>query len=153
MLCSNEVSIEILSPLNQQAAKQFVLQLLSELDNTSVDEALYNKSIEKFFGSAKSVVYVAQYEGEYIGVITAIESIAIYSQGAYGVIQELFVSPKARSLLVGESLLNAMKHHAVKAEWSRLEVTTPDPTKWARTVSFYKRYGFEEIGFRMKLKL
>ena len=151
MSYSNELSIEILSPMNRIFAKQMVLQLLSELDNTNVDETLYSKSVDDFLEDSKSVVYVAKYKGKYIGVITAIESIAIYSQGSYGVIQELFVLPEARSLSVGERLMNAMKNHAIKAAWSRLEVTTPAPSEWPRTVSFYKRLGFEEIGFRMKL--
>ena len=148
---SNKLSIEILSTINRIFAKQFVLQLLSELDNTSVDETLYNQSIDKFFEDSKSVVYLAKYEGEYIGVITAIESIAIYSQGNYGVIQELFVLPTARSLSVGEHLIEAMKKHAITANWSRLEVTTPAPEDWPRTIAFYTRQGFEQIGYRMKL--
>lgn len=146
----DEVAIEVLSSVNRTAAKQFVLQLLMELDNKAIDETVYESSIHEFFDNTKSVVYVAKHNDKYIGVLTAVESIAIYSQGAYGVIQELFVLPEARSLAVGEHLMDAMKQHAKNKGWRRLEVTTPNPTDWPRTVAFYKRHGFEEIGFRMK---
>ena len=148
---SEQLSIEFLSQHNRNAIKTLVLQLLLELDNTQIDETLYGKSIDTFLEDPKSVVYVAKYKGKYIGVITAIESIAIYSQGNYGVIQELYVSPVARSLSIGENLINAIKKHAKEVGWSRLEVTTPAPSEWARTVLFYKNQGFEEIGYRLKL--
>ena len=151
MAHSTELSIEILSHNNRIAIKPLVIQLLSELDNTIIEDTFYSKSIDTFLEDPKSVVYVAKYNGKYIGVITAIESIAIYSQGNYGVIQELFVLPAARSLSVGEKLINTLKNHAKKVKWKRLEVTTPAPSEWARTVSFYKKHGFEEIGLRMKL--
>lgn len=104
---------------------------------------------------SKKVYYVflarERNTGEAIGFISLYESYALYSEGAYGTIPELYVRPEFRSGSVGASLLQRAKAFAVSKNWKRLEVTTPPIPEFDRTLSFYESNGFEISGGR-KLK-
>lgn len=88
---------------------------------------------------------------EAIGFISLYESYALYSEGAYGTIPELYVRPEYRSGSIGASLLKRAKEFAVSKNWKRLEVTTPPIPEFDRTLSFYESNGFEISGGK-KLK-
>jgi len=91
--------------------------------------------------------------GDALGVLTLHECAAIYAGGRFGEISELFVSPLARSEGVGPELLKEAIRFGQAREWRRLEVGAPDVPRWNRTVSFYLRNGFEEVGLRLKYLL
>lgn len=86
-----------------------------------------------------------------IGFISMYESYALYAEGAYGTIPELYVRPGYRSHNVGKQLIIAAKEFARQRAWKRLEVTTPPLPEFDRTLSFYEQNGFEISGGR-KLK-
>lgn len=86
---------------------------------------------------------------EAVGVLTIVESIALYAGGRIGVINELYVIPAYRSEGVGKLLLDAAKELAEQRGWERLEVTTPGED-YAKTLRFYEREGFMPIGPRYK---
>lgn len=86
---------------------------------------------------------------EAVGVLTIVESIALYAGGRIGVINELYVIPAFRSEGVGKLLLDAAKELAEQRGWERLEVTTPGED-YAKTLRFYEREGFLPIGPRYK---
>lgn len=86
---------------------------------------------------------------EAVGVLTIVESIALYAGGRIGVINELYVIPAYRSEGVGKLLLDAAKELAEQRGWERLEVTTPGED-YAKTLRFYEREGFLPIGPRYK---
>lgn len=94
--------------------------------------------------------FLAFKDKECVGVLTIYEAMALYASGTFGIIQELYVASKVRSEGVGEQLIVAAKKHGKKYGWNNLEVGTPNPEIWNRTISFYKRLGFTEIGFRLK---
>jgi GNAT superfamily N-acetyltransferase len=87
-----------------------------------------------------------------VGFVSMYESYALYSEGAYGTIPELFVRPKWRSEMVGKALLQKAVDFAASRDWKRLEVTTPPLPEFDRTLEFYKSNGFEVSGGR-KLKV
>ncbi|UFS63465.1 GNAT family N-acetyltransferase [Sulfurimonas sp. HSL-3221] len=89
--------------------------------------------------------------GEAIGFISLYESYALYTEGAYGTIPELYVRPAYRSMGVGVALLQRAKDFAAARGWKRLEVTTPPLPEFDRTLAFYERNTFEISGGR-KLK-
>lgn len=79
------------------------------------------------------------------------ESYALYAEGAYGTIPELYIRPEYRSLNIGKYLLEKTKKFATSKNWKRLEVTTPPLPQFDRTLSFYENNSFEIAGGR-KLK-
>lgn len=96
-------------------------------------------------------VFMAKHNDDFIGFISMYESYALYAEGAYGTIPELYVKQKYRSLNVGKKLLAEAKKFALLRKWKRLEVTTPPLPHFDRTLHFYESNNFEISGGR-KLK-
>lgn len=87
-----------------------------------------------------------------IGFVALCESHALYAEGAFGIIQELYVEPAYRSQQVGKRLIEAAVDHGRDRGWKRLEVCTPPLPAFAGTIQFYERQRFEITGGR-KMKL
>lgn len=85
-----------------------------------------------------------------VGVLMLNECAAIYAGGRFGEISELYVKPEYRSRKVASKLVDAAITFAAKRAWTRLEVGAPDQPAWNRTLSFYLREGFAEVGPRLK---
>jgi GNAT superfamily N-acetyltransferase len=90
--------------------------------------------------------------GAEAGFIALTESHALYAEGAFGLIPELYVRPRYRSHGVGGMLLGAALAFGRSRGWKRLEVTTPPLPEFDRALRFYERQGFAVTGGR-KLKL
>jgi len=86
-----------------------------------------------------------------VGFVSLYESYALYSEGAYGTIPELYVRPDFRSENIGKELLDRVIKFAAYKNWRRLEVTTPPLPQFDRTLQFYESNGFMVSGGR-KLK-
>lgn len=89
-----------------------------------------------------------------VGFLALVESRALYAEGTFGTIPELYVRPAFRSCQVGAALLAEAKGLSHTKRWTRLEVTTPPLPQFDRTLAFYERQGFGISGGRkMKLSL
>ena len=87
-----------------------------------------------------------------VGFVSLYESYALYSEGAYGTIPELYVRPNYRSENIGKELLDSAMKFAIDRNWRRLEVTTPPLPQFVKTLEFYESNGFVVTGGR-KLKV
>jgi GNAT superfamily N-acetyltransferase len=87
-----------------------------------------------------------------VGFLALTENRALYAEGAFGTIPELYVKPAFRSSRTGATLLAEAKRVARSEGWMRLEVTTPPLPQFDRTLTFYEREGFSISGGR-KMKL
>jgi len=85
---------------------------------------------------------------EAVGFAAIYESRALYAEGTFGTIPELYVRAHARSTGVGARLMAEVKRYAKTRGWKRLEVTTPPLPQFERTKSFYEREGFAVAGGR-----
>jgi len=92
-------------------------------------------------------------DGAVAGLLTLLESFAIYAGGAYGVINEMYVAPGRRSAGVGAALIEAAAAYARGRGWSRLDVTAPGSPRWLRTRRFYESRGFRFTGPKLKRHL
>ena len=102
-------------------------------------------------GEAKVWALLAETDdGEAVGVLMLNECAAIYAGGAFGEITELYVVPKQRASGTGAKLIAAAEDFARARGWPRLEVGAPDQPRWSRTLVFYRRNGFEEVGPRLR---
>ena len=130
-----------------------VVRLLSELDGAEVEaEPCLQACIEMFDQHPDTFAGFLAFDAhqQCVGAITVSESFSIYAGGRMGIIQELYVLPEYRSNHIGSKLIREVENLARTRGWRRLEVGAPNPAKWERTVSFYKREGFVEIGPRLK---
>lgn len=88
-----------------------------------------------------------------VGAMTLNECAAIYAGGKFGEISELYVRPENRSQGIAGQLLKHALAEACNRGWKRLEVGAPEQPAWHRTLNFYLRNGFAEIGPRLRLLL
>lgn len=134
-------------------------ELLSEIMDAigiqafNFDRAETTSRLAEFVDQEKYFVFIARSEqGNPAGFIALHESCALYAEGAFGTIPELYVFPQYRSNTLGFHLVDQAKEFGVSRGWTRLEVTTPPLPQFDRTFAFYEREGFSISGGR-KLKV
>jgi len=109
--------------------------------------------LKDFIDREKYFVFVARSgTGSPIGFIALYESYALYAEGAFGTIPELYVRPEHRKNGFGLQLVSQAKSFGASRNWTRLEVTTPPLPQFDKTLAFYEREGFAISGGR-KLKV
>jgi GNAT superfamily N-acetyltransferase len=135
--------------------EDMISELLKELDGKKFNMKLPKADVKKWILNDMYIVFIAEYEKnkEPVGLITITETRSIYADGVFGVIQEFYVKPKFRSQHIGKKLLDHAITYGQAHGWRRLEVGTPDKTYWERSVHFYLKNGFLEIGPRLKFIL
>jgi len=108
-----------------------------------------------FLDREKYFVFIARTDtGRPAGFISLYESYALYAEGAFGTIPELYVSAQYRSSELGLRLVSQAKAFALSRGWSLLEVTTPPLPQFDRTLKFYERGGFVVTGgCKLKFRL
>lgn len=134
-------------------------ELLNEIMNTIGVQA-FNFDLEEttnrlkdFLNRDKYFVFVARVDGgSLIGFVALYESYALYAEGSFGTMPELYVRPEFRSNHVGLRLVSQAKFFGTSRGWKRLEVTTPPIPQFDKTLAFYEREGFAISGGR-KLKV
>lgn len=141
-------------PEDAKGIAMLINNLFKEIDHRMPDfgesqiENLYKNELKE-----RLIIFLAEDENKNCsGVITVTEGVALYTKGRFGVINELYILPEYRSEGLGKLLIEEVKKNARKKGWTRIEVTTPDRSHWKRTVDFYEREGFIEIGPRLKFE-
>jgi GNAT superfamily N-acetyltransferase len=115
------------------------------------DETL--ERIKTLIAEDKYWVFIALDNNNHpIGFVSLYESYALYAEGAYGTLPELYVRPSYRSQNIGKELLEKAVNFAQQRHWKQLEVTTPPIPEFSRTLQFYRENSFQIMGGR-KLKL
>ena len=143
---ANEVAIMVGELLHEIMNAIGIQAFHFDLDETTV-------RLTDFIEHEKYFVFIAKdMEADPVGFITLYESYALYAEGAFGTIPELYVRPKFRSQDIGHHLVEQAKAFGDSRGWKRLEVTTPPLPQFDRTLSFYERDGFAITGGR-KLKI
>jgi GNAT superfamily N-acetyltransferase len=154
------IRIDAAQPDDAPAIAPLVGALLDEIMQAIGAQAFHFNLVETtarlqaFIEQGHYHVLVARCESEpgIIGFATLYESFALYAEGAFGTLAELYVSPAHRSHGIGTQLIDAAKSLAQDKAWKRLEVTTPPLPQFDRTLAFYEREGFSVAGGK-KLKL
>ena len=151
--------IEIIKATNKDSFDLSIMtgELLQEImDKINIKAFNFNqeetqKRAEELISKELYFVFIAKDKNKSIGFISMYESYALYAEGAYGTIPELYIRPEYRSLNIGKLLLEKAKEFSISKNWKRLEVTTPPLPQFDRTLSFYENNSFEIAGGR-KLK-
>lgn len=147
-------------PENAPAVATLVGELLHEIMSAigerafSFDPAATTLRTRDFLAREKYFVFLATDEksGAEVGFVALCESYALYAEGCYGTIPELYVRSGHRSQGIGERLLGEARGFGRRRGWKRLEVTTPPLPQFERALRFYEREGFRITGGR-KLRI
>lgn len=128
-------------------------ELLNEI-MSAIGVSVFNFNLDEttarlieFIGREKYYVFVARSRSlSPAGFIALYESYALYAEGAFGTIPELYVRPAYRTNKLGLHLVSQAKSFGALRGWTRLEVTTPPLPQFDRTLAFYEREGFAISG-------
>lgn len=143
---ANEVAIMVGELLTEIMNAIGIQAFNFDLDETTA-------RLKDFISQEKYFVFVARSNSvNPAGFIALYESYALYAEGAFGTIPELYVRPEYRTNKLGLHLVSQAKSFGVSRGWTRLEVTTPPLPQFDRTLAFYEREGFAISGGR-KLKV
>jgi GNAT superfamily N-acetyltransferase len=130
-----------------------VSELLLELGGTPPSRPALQQAAQALIDDpAAGVLLVAENEDEIVGVLGVSWQFAMRVPGRYGLIQELWVSPRWRAKAIGSDLLTALFELAREQGVARLEVGLPSVRfpHLTATESFYLNNGFTTIGTRMR---
>ena len=131
--------------------KEIMLAIGEQAFNFDVAETV--SRLGDFLDRGKYFVFVARSaQGEAAGFIALYESYALYAEGVFGAIPELYVRPEFRNRGLGLRLVSEAKSFGAVRSWKRLEVTTPPLPQFQGALEFYEREGFAVTGGR-KLKV
>jgi GNAT superfamily N-acetyltransferase len=142
-----------------QSLAVLVGELLAEITH-AIGHQAFNFNLEETFSRLKDFIDQEKYfvfaafnnNEDPIGIITLYEGYALYTEGIFGTIPELYVKPEYRSTGVGFQLVSQAKSFGQSKGWKRLEVSTPPLPQFEKTLAFYEREGFAITGGR-KLKI
>jgi GNAT superfamily N-acetyltransferase len=148
-----EIQIHKLGSDDAEAIFEWVTRLLTELGEEG--EELGTSNTKRVLKAWKEIenrycAFVAYEDQNIIGICTLMESFAIYANGNYGIIDEMYVDPDYRSLGVGARLISAVVEYGRQKSWARIDVTAPENERWSRTRAFYEKEGFIFTGPKLK---
>ena len=152
-----QVQIERLTVGEAPVVFDWVVRLLAELgeEGDELGTLAEQKVLSAWQESPDHFhVFVAKNDSrEIIGILTLAEAFAIYANGNYGIINEMYVAPQFRSVGVGAVLVDAAKEFGKQKGWARIDVTAPESERWDRTRRFYEKQGFVFTGPKLKFLL
>lgn len=150
----DEILIRKVGTADRISVGKLAWALLSELYPEMYDADQLQASVDDILGRSSGVcVYIAEDNGVAVGLVTLNSCASIYALGDFGEISELYVDPRFRSTGLGVRLIRTAVDFGVSEGWTMLEVGAPDTPRWQRTVDFYKKCGFEEVGPRLYFPL
>ena len=150
-MAASDLAIRVADRADAALVAGFVHGLLSELaPDADLSLAEIGRTTDALIGE-EDLTGLLAFRGEHpVGLLMVNVCMAIYAGGRFGEITELYVDPAERSGGVASALVEAACAMARARGWRRLEVGAPDQPAWRRTLAFYLREGFVEVGPRLK---
>ncbi|TXH73589.1 GNAT family N-acetyltransferase [Thiobacillus sp.] len=130
---------------------ELLVEIMNAIDTRAFNFNLQETTarLEAYLANGTYVVFVARpANGDPVGFVALCECHALYAEGAFGTIPELYVRPAYRTRRLGMRLVSEAKAYGTARGWKRLEVTTPPLPQFDRTLAFYVREGFSVAGGR-----
>lgn len=151
------VRIERLTTADASIVFEWVVRLLRELgeEEKELGELAHARVLEAWSRRADHFFVLAARGdgGQILGVLTLSVTFAIYANGEYGVIDEMYVDPRFRSAGIGARLVEEAVDIGRGLGWTRIDVTAPESERWSRTRRFYESIGFEFTGPKLRKRL
>ena len=154
------IHIEIAYSDDAESLTALVNELLEEImqltgnNYFNIDRNATSARAQAFIEKGSYFAFIARNTNtaQGLGFISLSECYALYTEGIYGTIPELFVKQEHRTKGIGKMLIAEAVQFAKSKGWARLEVTTPPIPPFEETLLFYETNGFRVTGGK-KLKL
>lgn len=143
------ISFRIADEADTRIVSELLGELFEEVGHSPTASEIADIFLQIDSDNFHSTLLALDEDQDVVGVLTIVETLALYAGGRIGVVNELYVVPAYRSEGVGKMLLDEAKSLAEERGWVRLEVTTPGED-YPKTLRFYEREGFMAIGPRYK---
>ena len=148
------IHIEIAISEDAESLTDLVNELLEEIMKLTgnkyftIDRNATSARAQAFIEKGSYFAFMARNAktDEDLGFLTLSECYALYTEGIYGIIPELFVKQEHRAQGIGKMLIEEAVQFAKSKEWARLEVTTPPIPPFEDTLQFYESHGFSVTG-------
>lgn len=151
------VRIERLTTADASIVFDWVVRLLRELgeEERELGELAHARVLETWSRRADEFYVLAAKDdgGQILGVLTLSVAFAIYANGEYGVIDEMYVDPRFRSAGIGARLVEEAVDIGRGLGWTRIDVTAPESERWSRSRRFYESIGFKFTGPKLRKRL
>ena len=147
---------ELMLPQDQPWIWEGIAALYQELfDADAMPDAVARAQIEAQWQSYADQhwAFGAFDSEQLIGFFTLAQSFALFANGPYGIINELWVHADHRSAGLGRRLLHAIEAFARQKGWARVDVSTPVEPRWDRSYQFYRNNGYWPTGHKLKLPI
>nr|WP_249809895.1 GNAT family N-acetyltransferase [Bradyrhizobium sp. 139] len=147
-------------PGDENAIAEAVGKLLSELGGPGPEfslEGAKQAALRLIQDPEEGFIFVIEEQatGQIVGVAATSAVQAVRAAGAYGVLQELWISRDFRSSDHGRHLLEAVHSEAKRRGWQKIEVALPPDGYPAlqRVRRFYEERGYRVGGLRARKRL
>ncbi len=134
-----------------------VFELLKELGNsfTPAEENRMFRTCREILeeDSLSKALIALDNQNKPLSVMTLAEVHGLFALGRFGMIMEHYVVPEARSMGVGEKMLEAAIKLGRQTGWTMLQVAAPGVEMGQRTENFYKNHLFKTVGKHMQFNL
>jgi GNAT superfamily N-acetyltransferase len=150
-----ELSIQVAEPHEVFAVLELIEELLTELEDAQVAipwvgrEKLYadiRRNLDTEAGTKQGpgrvlAILARDSSGVAVGLLTLVESFAVYAGGAYGVIDEMYVRREYRGRDVERQLLDEAVAIATRRKWLHLDITGREGDRNERAARFSRGLG------------
>ncbi|MEE8400308.1 MAG: GNAT family N-acetyltransferase [Desulfobacterales bacterium] len=129
-----------------------VFDLLRQLMATATEESPVNQpgraeTFQKVIEEEQGTIFLADEDGQILGMITLSYPVAIRCGGIYSCIEEFIVTEQARGKGVGGKLLEAAIQKATEKGCRELQVNRPSEVGYP----VYIRHGWKDLGKHLSL--
>lgn len=150
-----DLSIEIAQPHEVYAVLELIEELLMELEDERVEipwvnreklQADIRRNLDIEAGTKAGpgrlmAVLAKDPNGVAVGLLTLVESFALYAGGGYGIIDEMYVRPEYRGQDVERQLLDEAVAIATRRKWFHLDITGREGDRNERAARFSRGLG------------
>ncbi len=153
----SEIEISLASTSDYEAVGELTWDLIYELSPIWVEghpKSKYSNTAVNLLSTSNSFwSFIAKFNNTCIAMLNLNECSSIYAGGKFGEITEFYIKPEYRSSGIGGKLISHAKKFGIERKWPIIEVGAPSLEDWPRTIEFYRRNGFTEIGPRLEAVL
>lgn len=138
---------------DQEAIVQMAKGNVDETLHEAFDADCVRRTFRAYLDSAETTFFTAIDEGRVIGFLQAASFVYDYRYGRGAVQRVLYVVPEKRGSRAATLLMRELIEWAKIIGADRIEGGNDNSFRSDKTASFLARFGFEQVGYAMRLKL